>query len=186
MSEKNLGRIGVGQSMLLVASAAAMAVACGAEPKKEPSAATATATATASAEPPPAPRAAETAAVAASPPAATDAGATAKPDKQAECDALVDEANSALDAERIAVDKQCKKDADCMPVKARACSFACTTGAIPKAEEKEWNETLQKVKDGQCKKWSENACATLRTKPVPACQDRNVWCDKGHCALKEK
>ena len=145
----------------------------------EPTAPTATATAP---EPPPVP-ATTSEADAAAPTAAADAGA---PDKQTECDALVDEANSALDAERIAVDKACKKDADCMPVKGRACGFNCTTGAIPKSEEKEWNETLTKVKDGQCKKWNDNECAKLKTKPAPTCQERKVWCDKGHCALKEK
>lgn len=177
MNEKNLGRIGVGRSTFFIACTALVAVACGSEPKKEPTAATATAPV----EAPPAP------ATEADAPAATSAvDAGAKPDKQAECDALVDEANSALDAERIAVDKQCKKDADCMPIKGRACGFVCTTGAIPKSEEKEWNETLTKVKDGQCKKWNENDCAALKTKPAPTCQDRKVWCDKGHCALKEK
>jgi len=179
MNDKTLGKIGLGQVLLIVVSAAAVAVACGSEPKMEPTAPTATATAT---EPPPAPTTTDEA-DAAAPTAAADAGA---PDKQAECDALIDEANSALDAERIAVDKLCKKDADCMPVKGRACGFNCTTGAIPKSEEKEWNETVTKVKDGQCKKWNDNECAQLKTKPAPTCQDRKVWCDKGHCALKEK
>ncbi len=156
-------------------TAFAFLIACGSEPKKEPMAATATA----SAAPPDAP-AASAAPVAEAP----DAGG--KPDKQAECDALLDEANSSLDAERIAVDKLCKKDADCMPIKGRACGFNCVTGAIPKSEEKEWNETLTKVKDGQCKQWDANECAKLRTKPPPTCQDRKVWCDKGHCVLKEK
>lgn len=180
MSEnKKSVRVRVGQAVLVVVSAAATVVACGPSPKKEPTAPIATA---------PAPE--ETAPAQAVPEAGAaaeaDAGGPAKPDKQAECDALVDDANSALDAERIAVDKQCKKDADCMPIKGRACGFSCTTGAIPKSEEKEWNETLQKVKDGQCKKWNENECAALRTKAPPTCQERKVWCDKGHCALKEK
>ncbi len=132
---------------------------------------------------PPAPTSTGEATATAPTAAAQDAGA---PDKQTECDALVDDANSSLDAERIAVDKQCKKDADCMPIKGRACGFNCTTGAIPKSEEKEWNETLTKVKDNQCKKWNDSECAKLKTKPAPTCQDRKVWCDKGHCALKEK
>jgi len=176
MNDKTLGSRGVGQVLLVMLSTAAVAVACGSEPKKEPTAATATAPI----EAPPAPPATAEADAAG---AAPDAGA---PDKQAECDALVDEANSALDAERIAVDKLCKKDADCMPIKGRACGFNCTTGAIPKSEEKEWNETVTKVKDTQCKKWDESECAKLKTKPAPTCQERKVWCDKGHCALKEK
>ncbi|MBX3220734.1 MAG: hypothetical protein KF795_09460 [Labilithrix sp.] len=164
----------VGHAVLVVVSAAATVVACGSEPKKEPTVATAT---------PPAEVAPE--AVPDAGAESTEAGA-GKPDKQTECDTLLDEANAELDAERIAVDKLCKKDADCTPIKGRACGFVCATGAIPKAEEKEWNDTVQKVKDGQCKKWSEQDCASLRTKPPPTCQERKVWCDKGHCALKEK
>ncbi|HVJ93970.1 MAG TPA: hypothetical protein VM580_29475, partial [Labilithrix sp.] len=102
------------------------------------------------------------------------------------CDALVDDANVTLDAERIAVDKVCKKDADCMPIKGRACGFVCVTGAIPKAEEKEWNESVQKVKDGACKKWTESDCVSLKTKAPPTCQERKVACEKGHCVLKDK
>ena len=178
MIEYKSVRVRVGHAVLVVMSAAATVVACGSEPKKEPSAPIATAPAPVEPAPVVAPEAGAV--------SEADAGGAAKPDKQAECDALVDDANSSLDAERIAVDKQCKKDADCMPIKGRACGFACTTGAIPKSEEKEWNETLQKVKDGQCKKWNENECASLKTKAPPTCQDRKVWCDKGHCALKEK
>ena len=76
------------------------------------------------------------------------------------------------DAERIAVDKQCKKDADCVPIKARACGFACTTGAVPKAQEKEWNETVKK--GGQCKKWNESECAKLDTRPAPTCHGLSI------------
>lgn len=176
MNDKTLRMVGVGQVLMVVVFT--MVAACGSEPKKEPTAATATAPV----EMPPPPTTTPEAAAA---PDALDAGAAAKSDKQAECDALLDEANSALDAERIAVDKLCKKDADCMPVKGRACGFACVTGAIPKVEEKEWNETLQKVKDGQCKKWNEGECTKLKTKPAPVCRDRKVWCDKGHCALQQ-
>jgi hypothetical protein len=171
-------RIGLSQLMLVVVSTAAVIAACGSEPKKEPTAATASVPEV----PPPATPEAGAAGPATG---AVDAGAPAT-DKQAECDGLIDDANSALDAERIAVDKLCKKDADCVPIKGRACGFNCVTGAIPKAEEKEWNETLSKVKDGQCKKWNDNDCAKLKTKPVPTCQERKVWCDKGHCAVKEK
>ncbi|MBX3214746.1 MAG: hypothetical protein KF850_22105 [Labilithrix sp.] len=171
-TRKNV-RVRAGHAVLVVVSAAATVVACGSEPKKEPTVATAP-TETAPAE------------TAVAPAADADAGGAAKPDKQAECDALLDEANAELDAERIAVDKLCKKDADCTPIKGRACGFVCETGAIPKSEQKEWDDTVQKVKDAQCKKWGEQDCASLRTKPPPTCQERKVWCDKGHCALKEK
>lgn len=177
MELKNTKRVGGGGVMLGITSLGAVVIACGSEPKPEPVAPTVT---------PPTTETAAAAPDAAAPAPAAAADAGAKPDKQAECDALLDDANSSLDAERIAVDKLCKKDADCMPIKGRACGFACVTAAIPKAEEKEWNETLEKVKGGQCKKWNDNECAKLRTKPAPTCQDRKVWCDKGHCALKEK
>jgi hypothetical protein len=178
LSEKSLvivTRVGT----VAATTAFAFLIACGSEPKKEPTASTATASV--SATPPPLPAASDAKPNVASAP---DAGG-GKSDKQTECAALVDDANSSLDAERIAVDKVCKKDVDCMPIKGRACGFNCVTGAIPKVEEKEWNETLTKVKDGPCKKWDANECAKLRTKPPPTCQDRKVWCDKGHCALKE-
>lgn len=158
----------------------AFLIACGSEPKKDPATGTA-GTATTAPESPEVKASATSSADVA--PTSADAG---KPDKRAECDALVDDANQALDAERIAVDKACKKDADCMPIKGRACAFDCSTGAIPKAEEKDWTETLTKVKGEQCKKWGEGGCASLRAKPMPTCGDRNVWCDKGHCALKDK
>lgn len=174
--------MGTKSIVVIVATAAAVLTcgACGSEPKKEP--ATATPPAAASEAPAPSAEPAATPAASAATPAA-DAGA-AKDSKQAECDQLMDDANSSLDAERIAHDKLCKKDADCMPIKGRACGFACTTGAIPKAEEKGWNETVKKVQDGQCKKWNDNECAKLKTKPAPTCQDRKIWCDKGHCSLK--
>lgn len=179
MREDKRGVVIAGRLVLGVAVGAVVAVACGAEPKKEPTASTATASASA---PPPAAAMPEAGTTAAAP--AADAGSAGKPDKQAECDALLDDANSTLDAERIAVDKECKKDADCMPIKGRACGFVCVTGAIPKVEEKDWNEALTKVKEGSCKKWADNECAKLRTKPAPTCQDRKLWCDKGHCSLK--
>lgn len=149
--------------------------ACGGDAKKEPTA------------PAPLPSTAPPEVVDAAAPvsaATPDAGATKDP--QAECTALLDDANSTLDAERIAVDKLCKKDADCMPIKGHACGFLCVTGAIPKSEEKDWTEALTKVKEGACKKWEANDCAKLRTKPPPTCRDRKLWCDKGHCALKDK
>lgn len=163
--------------MLAAGAIAVVAGACGgAEPAKEP----AVPTATAPTEPPPAEPA-----EAGAPSAAADT-ADAAPSKEAQCDALRAEAQSAMDAERIAVDKLCKKDADCMPIKGRACNFECVNGAIPKSEEKEWNEELKKVKEGPCKQWTDNECAKLDTRPAPKCEERKVWCDKGHCALKEK
>jgi hypothetical protein len=170
------------QISMLLATTAAVVVACGSEPKKEPS--TATPTATASAPAAPVETAAATASVTPAPTAApADAG---KSDKQTECEGLVTSANETLDAERIAVDKLCKKDADCMPIKGRACAFNCVNAAIPKAEEKDWNEALTKAKDGPCKKWTENECSKVNTKPAPTCKDKKVWCDKGHCAVKDK
>jgi hypothetical protein len=160
-------------------SAFALLAACGSDAKKEPASPPPTAS-----ESGPSP-AATPSATAAATPAVPDAG-SGKSDKQTECDELLNDANSTLDAERIAVDKLCKKDADCMPIKGRACNFVCVTGAIPKVEDKDWNDALTKVKDGPCKKWEANECSKLRTKPPPTCQDRKVWCDKGHCSLKEK
>jgi hypothetical protein len=158
----------------------AIVAACGSDPKPEPAtppATTATATATAPAL---------AAAPEGGPSTASAADAGGKPDKQSECDSWYDDANSTLDAERIAVDKLCKKDADCMPVKGHACDFVCVTGAIPKIEEKDWNESLTKVKDGACRKWTEGGCDKLRPRPAPACHEGKSICDKGHCALKEK
>lgn len=171
-----------GLLLLLVASGVAVVVACGSEPKRDP-ATSPTASVTGSVGPM---TSASSSSAPASSAASGGADAGGKPDKQAECDALLDDANSTLDAERIAVDKLCKKDADCMPIKGRACGFVCVTGAIPKIEEKDWNESLTKVKDGACKKWEANECAKLKTKPPPTCTERKVWCDKGHCALKDK
>jgi hypothetical protein len=152
-------------------------MACGSEPKPEPAAATATA----SAEPPPAP-AASSAAPAASASAAPETPAVDP--KIAECDKLRDDANQTLDAKRIEVDKDCKKDADCVPIKGRACGFDCVNAAIPKSLEKEWNTAVTKVKDGQCKKWDSNECSKSKTRPQPTCQDKKVACDKGRCILK--
>jgi hypothetical protein len=161
-----------------VASVALIVVACGSEPKPEPTAPTAT-----TPPPPPLPPTAPPPdALATS--SAHDGGAPGKSDKQAECDALIDDANSTLDADRIEMDKLCKKDADCMPIMGRACNFNCFNGAIPKSEEKSWNGAVSKVKDGACKKWTDNDCAKQRTKPPPTCQDKKISCDKGHCAAK--
>src|SRR5262245_39046014 len=107
MSTTGTKKIQVMLGVAAAASALAMVVACGSDPKPEATAPTASAVA--STTPPPETKASE-------PAAAADAGGGGKSDKQAECDALLDDANSTLDAERIAVDKVCKKDADCMPI----------------------------------------------------------------------
>ena len=160
-------------------STAFVVLACGADPKPEPTAATASAT-----PPPPPPETSAAPAVSAS------AAATPEPPKVdpkiVECDGFRDDANTSLDAKRIEVDKDCKKDADCVGIKGRACGFDCVNGAIPKSLEKEWNATVTKVKDGQCKKWDANECSKLKTRPQPTCQDKKVACDKGRCILKDK
>ena len=114
-----------------------------------------------------------------------DAGPKVDP-KIAECATIMDDANQALDAERIAVDKDCKKDADCVGVKGRACGFNCVTGAIPKALEKDWNGVVTKVKDNQCKKYDANECIKYKAVQTPDCKDRKVACEKNHCILKDK
>jgi hypothetical protein len=167
---------------VLAAIPVALVVACGGEQQKEPTAATATASAPETPPPGPAETTAPKEPTAAAP--AVDAGAGPKKGKEGECDALRDEANSTLDAARIGVDKVCKKDADCMAIKGRACTFDCANGAIPQGEQKGWDDAMAKVKGGACKKWTENECEKLRTKPPPKCEDKKVWCDKGHCALK--
>ena len=161
------------------------ALACGSTPKSDPGTATATPSATppstASAIPASTGDSGTTA-------AAGDAGGGEKKDKAAECDAISQDANSTMDAELIAVDKPCKADKDCMTVKGRACKFVCITNAIPKIEEKDWNDSLKKVTDGPCKKWTELECDKLNTKGPPTCQ-KDKWvakCNKGHCELKEK
>ena len=79
----------------------------------------------------------------------------------------------------------CKKDADCMPIKGRACQFICTNGSIPKAEQAEWDKEMTAVKAGPCKKGDELGCKKPDAKP-PTCSDdkKKPACDKGHCALK--
>lgn len=105
--------------------------------------------------------------------------------KDQQCDALQADAQSEMDAERIKVDKACKKDADCMPIKGRACQFICTNGSIPKAEEKEWQRELTAVNDGPCKKWNDMGCKKPDAKP-PTCSDdkKKPACDRGHCVLR--
>ena len=169
---------------LAVASFGVAAVfACGSTPKSEPGAATAMPSATAPSVPASASAMPASTADAASPTTAADAGGG---DKAAQCDALVAEANTELDAERIKVDKACKKDADCMPIKGRACGFVCTTGAIPKAEEKEWTAELTRMKDGPCKKWEEMECSKVSPPRKPTCANdsKKPACEKGLCILK--
>jgi hypothetical protein len=160
--------------------AAGVVFACGSDPKPDP----ATAATTASAMPETPPPAASSAAPAASASAAPEAPKVDP--KIAECDQLRDDANQTLDAERIGVDKDCKKDADCVAIKGRACGFDCVNGAIPKALEKDWNARVAKVKDGQCKKWDANECSKLKTRPTPECKDRKVVCEAKRCVLKDK
>jgi hypothetical protein len=160
--------VGVGGAFIVLA--------CGSDPKPDP------ATAAASAAPAPAmPEAAAPTMASAAPSAAP-----AVDPKIAECDKLRDDANESLDAKRIEVDKDCKKDADCVGIKGRACGFDCVNGAIPKSLEKGWNDTVAKTKDGQCKKWEANECSKLKTHAPPTCKDQKVACDKGRCLLKDK
>jgi hypothetical protein len=104
--------------------------------------------------------------------------------KEQECAALRDDAQSTLDAERID-DKPCKKDTDCMAAKGRACEFNCTNIAFPKADQKDWDKDVAKVKDGPCKKWMEMGCKKPDAK-APTCEKEKMKpaCDKGHCILK--
>ena len=159
--------------------------ACGGSPKPEPGTGTSTPTAT-----PPSPDAA-----AATPVSTGDATASADAGagdggsgggKAAECTALRDEAQSEMDAERIKVDKICKKDADCMVIKGRACAFNCTSGAIPKAEEKDWTSELEKVKSGPCKKWTDMDCEKIAPPRAQTCtqEGKKASCQAGHCTLK--
>lgn len=118
--------------------------------------------------------------------AAGDAGtADAGMTKEQHCDELLHDAQAELDAEHIKVDTVCKKDADCMIVKGHPCEFACTDGAIPKAEQKEWDREMAQVKAAQCKKWSDLGCKKPDAKP-PTCTDdkKKPTCDRGHCVLR--
>lgn len=163
---------------LVLSVATALVIACGSDPKPEP------------VTPPPTPSApavdaAAPATSSAATPAPVDAGPKTDP-KVAECAAIQDDANQALDAERIAVDKDCKKDADCVGIKGRACGFNCVTGAIPKALEKDWNAVVTKVKDNQCKKYDANECIKYKAVQTPDCKDRKIACEKSRCVLKDK
>lgn len=162
---------------LVLSAATALVIACGSDPKPEPvTPPTPTVTA---------PSVDAGAAPLSTAPAAVDAGPKVDP-KIAECGSLADDANQALDAERIAVDKDCKKDADCVGVKGRACGFNCVNAAIPKSLEKDWNAVVTKVKDNQCKKYDANECIKYKTVQTPDCKDRKIACEKNHCVLKDK
>lgn len=165
----------------LLSVGVALAAACGGVPKPDlpnvtPPVSTDSAS-SASAAPP---------ASASAAPASSASSAPAKM-TAADCDKLVDEANVELDAERIKVDKACKKDADCIGIRGRACTFTCQNGAIPKAEQADWDKEVASVKDNQCKKWSDNECAKISPpKKPPTCADdaKKPACNKGKCILK--
>jgi hypothetical protein len=170
----------------VTALAASVIFACGSNPKPDTNTATATPTASAPGS--------ASAATPATPMSMGDAGgsttasageADAGMTKDQQCDALQTDAQSELDAERIKADKECKKDADCMPIKGRACQFICTNGSIPKAEQKTWEKAMSQAKDGACKKWADLGCKKPDAKP-PTCSDdkKKPSCDKGHCTLK--
>jgi hypothetical protein len=171
-------------AFVLSSLAVGLVLACGSDPKPDtnvPTTPSATPTTTASAT-------ADVPDASGSGAAATPdggGGAAAAPTKEQQCEALQSDAQSEMDAERIKVDKACKKDADCMPIKGRACQFICTNGSIPKSEEKEWTRELAAVNEGPCKKWNEMGCKKADAKP-PTCSDdkKKPACDKGHCILK--
>jgi hypothetical protein len=154
-------------------------LACGSDPKPDPATPAPSTSVSPDAVTPPS-------TASATPAAASASAAPAVDPKVADCEKLRDDANETLDAKRIEVNKDCKKDADCVPIKGRACGFDCVNAAIPKSLEKNWNEAVSKVKDGQCKKWDANECAKLKTRPAPTCKDQKVACDKGSCVLKDK
>ncbi len=168
----------------------ALVSACGGEAKPGPAAPNA-------ADPSKAGGAGESAAT--PPPAETKTAGTAAPQGAApkkmsvdECKSLREEAQSEMDAEIIKVDKACKAIADCEIVKGHACDFSCATVAIPKSELADWNAELTKMKEGACKKWTENDCPTINPPRAaagggapPWCRDdKKLACEKGHCVLK--
>lgn len=171
-------------AFVLSSLAVGVIVACGSSPKPDTKTATtpsATPTTTATAE-------TATDASTGSAAATADAGggtADAGQTKEQQCEEILHDAQAELDAEHIKVDAPCKKDADCMLVKGHACEFVCVDGAIPKAEQKEWDREITHVKAAQCKKWSDMGCKKADAKP-PTCTEekKKAACDKGHCVLK--
>jgi hypothetical protein len=113
---------------------------------------------------------------------------TAKPAAKLEagdCQKLLDDAQSAMDAERIAVDKECKTDGDCMTVSAIACDFKCVSAAIPKNETKDWEDNLKVVNTGSCQKFVEGECGRHTLTNPATCKDgAKPFCQAGHCLLK--
>jgi len=172
----NLKTMTAGLSMAL--GGAFIVLACGSDPKPDPATPAPSASVSPEAIAPPS--------TASAAPVTSASAAPAVDPKIADCEKLRTDANESLDAKRIEVDKDCKKDADCVGIKGHACGFDCVNGAIPKSLEKSWNDAVSKVKDGQCKKWDANECAKIRNKPAPTCKDQKIACDKGRCILKDK
>ncbi len=102
-----------------------------------------------------------------------------------DCQKLLDDAQSAMDAERIAVDKECKTDDDCMTVNAIACDFKCVSAAIPKNETKDWEDNLKQVNAGSCQKFIGGDCGRHTLTNPATCKDgAKPFCQAGHCLLK--
>jgi hypothetical protein len=174
-------------AFVLSSVAVGLVVACGSSPKPDTNTATtpsATPTTTATSTPDMAGDA-STGGATSTTGDAGGGGTAAAPTKEQQCETLQSDAQAEMDAERIKVDKTCKKDADCMPIKGRACQFICTNGSIPKSEQAEWDREMKAVNDGPCKKWNELGCKKADAKP-PTCSDdkKKPACDKGHCILK--
>jgi hypothetical protein len=160
----------VGLTLAVLGAAFGTVIACGGTPTPEP------AIGTTSEPPPSAPAPAEAKPETPSEPAQMSA---------ADCDTLLHDAQAAMDAEHIKVDKPCKKDADCVGVKGHACDFACVDGAIPKGEQAEWDSELAKVMDGACKTWEASGCPSTSPAPAPTCKDdKKVVCVNAHCVMK--
>ena len=170
-------------AFVLSSLAVGLILACGSSPKPDTSTPTPSAT-------PTTPSTSKTDApdasgATASTPDAGGGAAPAAPTKEEQCDAILHDATAELDAEHIKVDTACKKDADCMTVKGHACEFTCVDGAIPKAEQKEWDREMAQVKAGPCKKWADLGCKKADAKPATCTEDKKKpACDKGHCVLR--
>lgn len=102
-----------------------------------------------------------------------------------ECQKLLDDAQGSLDAERIAVDKECKTDADCRTVNAVACDMKCVSAAIPTNETKDWEDNLKQHVNGMCDKFKAGDCGRHSLTNAATCHDgQKPYCEKGHCLLK--
>ena len=175
-------------AFVLSSLALGVVLACGSDPKPDPNVAMPSATPTTPATGDLAPDAAGGSSGGAT--STGDAGggaatADAGMSKDQQCEALVHDAHAEMDAEHIKVDTPCKKDTDCMLVKGSACDFTCVDGAIPKAEQKEWDREIKSVTEGLCKKWLDTGCKKPDAKP-PVCTNdkKKAACDKGHCVLR--